>query len=156
MWVKMEDLGDHRCQSSLVFTIQLLGQLILIHTHMQVIKQHCHHAVLVPCIKFFLGFGLTKASDSKSLIREVFASPPRSHSLVLRSCSASFLEKSKNPPMFRGRFRNQRTMHLFCRSKWLHGHTLCDGVLDPYEIPTFQRPNEEIRCTFYQGFVWGY
>ena len=32
MWVKMEDLGDHRC-SSLVCTIQLLGYLILTHTH---------------------------------------------------------------------------------------------------------------------------
>ena len=30
----MEDLGDHRCWSSLVFTIQLLGYLILTHTHM--------------------------------------------------------------------------------------------------------------------------
>ena len=29
----MEDLGDHRCWSSLVLTIQLLGYLILIHTH---------------------------------------------------------------------------------------------------------------------------
>ena len=33
MWVKMEDLGDHRCQSSLVLTIQLLRYLILTHTH---------------------------------------------------------------------------------------------------------------------------
>ena len=32
MWVKMEDLGDHRCQSSLVLTIQLLRYLILTHT----------------------------------------------------------------------------------------------------------------------------
>ena len=33
MWVKMEDLGDHRCQPSLVLTIRLLGYLILTHTH---------------------------------------------------------------------------------------------------------------------------
>ena len=36
MWVKMEDLGDHRCQSSLVLTIQLLGYLILTHTQMNI------------------------------------------------------------------------------------------------------------------------
>jgi len=38
MWVKMEDLGDHRCQSSLVLTIQLLGYLILTHTLMNWFK----------------------------------------------------------------------------------------------------------------------
>ena len=32
----MEDLGDHRCESSLVLTIQLLGYLILTHTHLSV------------------------------------------------------------------------------------------------------------------------
>ena len=34
MWVKMEDLGDHRYWSSLVLTIQLLGYLILTHTQL--------------------------------------------------------------------------------------------------------------------------
>ena len=34
MWVKMEDLEDHRYESSLVLTIQLLGYLILTHTHL--------------------------------------------------------------------------------------------------------------------------
>ena len=33
MWVKMEDLGDHRCSSGLVLTIQLLGYLILTQSH---------------------------------------------------------------------------------------------------------------------------
>jgi hypothetical protein len=40
MWVKMEDLGDHRCWSSLVFTIQLLGYLILTQTHVTTQKMH--------------------------------------------------------------------------------------------------------------------
>ena len=34
MWVRMEDLGNHRCESSLVLTIQFLGYLILTHTHL--------------------------------------------------------------------------------------------------------------------------
>ena len=42
MWVKMEDLGDHRCESSLVLTIQLLGYLILTHTHFKIRQKFCH------------------------------------------------------------------------------------------------------------------
>ena len=38
----MEDLGDHRCKSSLVLTIQLLGYLILTRTQIfsNLIKSH--------------------------------------------------------------------------------------------------------------------
>ena len=41
MWVRMEDLGNHRCESSLVLTIQFLGYQILTHT--QIVKPHFSH-----------------------------------------------------------------------------------------------------------------
>ena len=62
MWVKMENLGDHRCWSSLVLTIQLLRYVILTHTQLSTppkFKSGTEKNTILGCLPSFFQWWIT-------------------------------------------------------------------------------------------------